>query len=591
MDYPAAKLLLKNPAQELGLEQLQAIQQFLLNFKLLNATDLETIIQSEARKLHENSLLAYFPAFFQANMTKLYAHLDKLEQVENKKRVALLKLWWGTEKPSNKKVKALKQAFHTCLIQQVSLKTGEELQSVLSLILSEFSNKNLTEHEELWLDLYAQSDKSGDISNSSPVFQFLIAIASERALKPVFEHYFEHPDPDCRQMFFNRYNNLGPIATFLLDKIKTQPQLSLIQEYTQIYAYSEQLNSFYDFLADWIQSLSESALELEQIQIIALFVKKAPESLLLNLAPLWLRWSKSQQMEPFTLASKALLRLKSPEYLWVLTESLFRPEIGTQKRRFLLNALAQKDTFQDRQFWLDAYLSDQSQIKQYAHQLLLNMTYPGDTWEYRNRKLKISNDPNFWRQLWLEGDSRGLQLNGAFEFFRAESENPEVQAWLLQQMETLPLKYLKKVWRCFKYCSSEVFIRELATKQLTASRQVLRELALKQFKRLAWGQSELQAIQAALADPALPVQIAAAKVLAQKAREQKAPAQAGPLLTEWLRQTLNDKHDYAKEESLKIVGHLNLSHLWPEIQTLDGKVSPRLQRVIEKAKAKLSAAQ
>ncbi len=106
MDYPAAKLLLKNPAQELGIEQLQAIQQFLLNFNQLNATDQETIIQSEARKLHENSLLAYFPAYFQANMTKLYAHLDKLERAENKKREAFLTLWWGSEKPSNKKVAA-----------------------------------------------------------------------------------------------------------------------------------------------------------------------------------------------------------------------------------------------------------------------------------------------------------------------------------------------------------------------------------------------------------------------------------------------------------------------------------------------------
>ena len=440
MDYPAAKLLLKNPIQELGLEQLQAIHQFLLNFSHLNATDQETIIQSEARKLHENSLLAYFPAFFQANMTKLYAHLDKLEQVENKKRVALLKLWWGTEKPANKKVKALKQAFHTCLIQQVSLKTGEELQSVLSLILSDFSNKDLAEHEELWLDLYARSDKTGDLRDSSPVFQFLIAIASERSLKPVFEHYFEHPDPHYRQMFFNRYRWLGPIAHFFMDKIKSQPQLNLIQEYAQFYAYSEQLNSLYDFLAQWIQSLSESELESEQIQIIALFVKKAPDSSLSKLVPLWMRWSKLQPFELFALATKALLRLKSPENVAVLTERLFHHDISKRKQRFLLNALAQMDTFQDRQIWLDAYLSVQPLLKQRAYLQLLNMTYPGDTWDYRSGKKRRTNDPAFWRQLWLEGDTRALQLNGACQLLLAEPDNLEVRAWLLQQMETLPLR-------------------------------------------------------------------------------------------------------------------------------------------------------
>ncbi|MBT9544341.1 MAG: hypothetical protein IV090_03050 [Candidatus Sericytochromatia bacterium] len=591
MDYPAAKLLLKNPAQELGLEQLQAIQQELLTFKLLNATDQETIIQSEARKLHENSLLAYFPAFFQANMTKLYAHLDKLEQVENKKRVALLKLWWGTEKPSNKKVKALKQAFHTCLIQQVSLKKGEELQSVLSLILSEFSNKDLAEHEELWLDLYAQSDKSGDLRNSSPVFQFLIAIASERALKPVFEHYFEHPDPQCRQMFFYRYNYLDPIATFFLDKIKLQPKLSLIQEYAQFFAYSELCYPLYDFLVKWAQALPESDLEPEPIQILAFFVKKAPDSHLLKLEPLWQRWCKSQLFELFSLASKALLRFKSPENVAVLTERLFHPAISKRKLRFLLNALAQQDPFQDRQIWLESYLSVQPLLKDSAYLQLLTMTYPGDTWDYRSGKKRRTNDPAFWRQLWLEGDTRALRLNGACQLLLAEPDNAEVQTWMLQQMETLPLKSLYKVWACFQSGCAEDFQRDLALKHINSSRQVLRELALKQFKRLKWGESELAVIQAALADQALPVQISAAKVLAQKAREQKDPAQAGPLLTEWLRQTLNGNHDYAKEESLKIVGHLNLSYLWPEIQTLDGKVSPRLQRAIEKAKAKLLAAQ
>lgn len=584
MDYPAAKLLLKKPAQELSLDQFKAIQQFLLNFSHLNATDQETIIQSEARKLHENSLLAYFPAFFQANMTKLYAHLDKLEQVENKKRVALLKLWWGSEKPSNTKVAALKQAFHTCLIQQVSLKTGEELQSVLSLILSEFSNKDLAEHVELWLDLYAQSDKSGDLRDSSPVFQFLIAIASERALKPVFEHYIEHPDPHCRQMFFNRYRWLGPIAHFFLDKIKSQPQLSLIQDYAQIYAYSEQLNSFYDFLADWIQSLSESELESEQIQIIALFVKKAPDSMLLKLAALWSRWSKSQPFELFALSSKALLRLKSPDNVAVLTERLFHPKISQRKLRFLLNAFAQQDTFQDRQIWLDAYRSEQPLLKQRAYLQLLNMTYPGNTWEYCYGDLKDSNDPAFWRQLWREGDTSALQLNGACQLLLAEPDNAEVQTWMLQQMQTLPLKSLYKVWMCFQSGCAEDFQRDLALKHISSSRQVLRELALKQFKRLKWGESELAVIQAALSDEALPVQIAAAKVLAQK-------APASPLLIDWLNQTLNGKHDYAKAAALKIIGQLKQENLWPEIQTLDGKVSPRLQRVIEKAKAKLSAAQ
>jgi hypothetical protein len=591
MDYPAAKLLLKNPAQVLDLEQLKAIQQFLLYYNHLNTPVQQNQIESENQKmqeyiflkLEENALNESFPAIFDNLLNTFFSHLANLENTENKKRKALLKLWWGSEKPSNKKVEALKQAFHTCLILQLSHKTGKKLQSVLSLILSEFSNNDLAEHEELWLDLYAQSDKSGDLRDSSPVFQCLIAIASERSLKPVFEDYFEHPDPHCRQMFFNRYHYLGPIATFFLDKIKAQPQLSLIQEYAQIYAYSEQLNSFYDFLAEWIQSLSESELESEQIQIIALFVKKAPESQLLKLAALWSHWSKSQPFELFALASKALLRLKSPENVAVLTERLFHPDMSQRKQRFLLNALAQMDTFQDRQIWLDAYRSEQPLLKQRAYLQLLNMAYPGNTWEYRYGDLKDSNDPTFWRQLWLEGDTRALQLNGACQLLLAEPDNLEVQAWLLQQMETLPLKSLYKVWACFQRGCAEDFQRDLALKHLKASRQVLRELALKQFKRLKWGESELLTIQAALADQGLPVQIAAAKVLSQK-------APASPLLIEWLRQTLQGPPDYAKAAALKMIGQLKLPHFWADLQTLDGKVSPRLQIVIEKAKAKLSSA-
>jgi hypothetical protein len=39
-----------------------------------------------------------------------------------------------------------------------------------------------------------------------------------------------------------------------------------------------------------------------------------------------------------------------------------------------------------------------------------------------------------------------------------------------------------------------------------------------------------------------------------------------------------------------MIGQLKLPHFWADLQTLDGKVSPRLQIVIEKAKAKLSSA-
>ena len=375
MDYPAAKLLLKKPAQELGLEQLQAIQQFLLNFNHLNATDQETIIQSETQKLQENTFLKLeenaqtedFSTFFDSTITKFFSLFEKLEQTANKKQKTLLKLWWGSEKPSNKKVEALKQAFHTCLIQQVSLKTGDDLQSVLKLIHAEFSNRELAEHEELWLDLYAQSDKSGDLSNSSPVFQFLMAIGSERSLKSVFDHYFNHIIPTERDGFFYRYCYLEPIATFFLDKVKTKPQISLIQEYAQFFAYSELRYPLYDFLVEWAQSLPESDLEQESIQILAFFVKQAPDSHLLKLEPLWQRWCKSQLFELFGLASKALFRLKSPENVAVLTERLFHHDITKRKLRFLLNALAQKETFQDRQIWLEAYLSVQPLLKDYAY--------------------------------------------------------------------------------------------------------------------------------------------------------------------------------------------------------------------------------
>lgn len=581
MDYLTAKNLIETQARELSYEQIAKLAEFIKQLPVYTYSarsahekKLKAERQEILKRTNSGSLIDRQLAEIELSLNYLTPYSD-LHWLDN--LVAL----WGDEKPLIATVERLTHSFKQLLLQEFRRFEGNQQDQVFDIIRQFFTPEDIAENIDQFLSFF----------NEQPIeklprqlIRFLSSIQTDKTLQPLFQRFFEMPDSDAKQLFLNNisYPANYRIAADLLEQIRlAASKLPLIKTYLQYFQISELTRQLYEYLGDWLQARPPAELTAEEHTIAQIYAESAPQVCLDKLQQIWQTWLKQNDLGRFKAAVKVLLRTGRSQNRQLLSQLVLTPETEGLKKRLILKAVASKDDFENKEFWLNAWMGGQQALKNLAYERLLKMQY--NPWSRYRYEEQFPNDPSFWRKLWQETSPRALQLNGACQYLLAKPEDREVLNWLVQQMQTVPFKDVRKIWRCFEKATPADFRQELAFQHLRASRQLLRELAAKQLGGLGGAEASRAALLQALADPALPVQIAAAKALALQG-----PAVL-PALKDWLALQLGSGKDYALAEALKLVRRLKLKALEAEVQSLEGRVSERLQQPLAKTLAVLAA--
>jgi hypothetical protein len=578
MDFQTAKDLIENQAAQLSIEQVLEINSFMITLKEVTQDALTENLGEQIQTLKRfiSELNQYQPQdekmLDSLSNLHIYSHIVRLQK--------LFRLWSGQE-PTENKIDELKQSYKNLLIQQIFRFSENNRKIILGIIQSQFTHEELTEHEAVWVSLFEQLKDHKNAHYLYPLISFIYICDKEDSTELVFKHYFEMVDKEERLHFFKNYSNSKKIPKFFLKKIELSPQKSLIEEYLDFF-YSHKIQfPLFEFLTNWLKNTDPNLLTPNNLEVPELYASNAPASELIKLNSLWQNWIQDSDLKKFKTAMTALYNSEQIENQDILANILLVRNTKKDKQQLLLAKLKAKENnpFEYRYILLTAIQSEVNHIQDWASQRLVNLKYSKYNWYYSSTNQP--NDPDFWYKLWQESPTRALQLNGACQLYLCDPENSDVTIWLVQQMDSLPLKSLRKIWKTFQMSAPEAMQRELALKQMTSPRQLLRELAISQLRKFKLTDLEWAHLIAALQDPALPVQIAAAKALASQAPE------INDTLKDWLLLQLESDQNFAIAEALILIRKLNLKDLDFAVQALNRSASKRLQKQSLKTLASL----
>ncbi|MGV3523238.1 MAG: HEAT repeat domain-containing protein [Candidatus Sericytochromatia bacterium] len=493
-----------------------------------------------------------------------------------------IQTYWGTQEPTSKKARILKEAFKNLLLQQLLRFKPQERSRLLDVLAPLLNQTEVIAHESLWLALFAQTKQT----SPPQLVKFLLVCPSEQTLQILFLDYFVSLQTSEERSPFHHCQNFYRLAPYYLKQIQTNPDLISIQNYLKCFANRQEI--LFDFLAEWIQQHpATTPMNREAWAIAKLFVAKASDMQLEQLIPFWEKWLEHPELRGYHLSLVALFRIYKPSGQGLLSASLLQQETDPVRQDMLLRQ-AQRGAFVYRTIWWDAWQSGQAHLQNRAVEILAHMRYDryhlfNYRWAQKSWPAPLPpNDPAFWLRLWKETDCPAVQLNGACELFRAEPDNTLVRDWLVQQMETVSAKRVAKIWTCLREAAPPDFCLALALLHLDSPRPLLREQAAKQLAALPASETTHQALLGALRDRAVPVQIQAAKALAVQAPESVA-------FNHWLKAQLNGGEDFVAAEALKLIARLKRSEMLPLLQSMRFAHSSRLLARLQKTLTKLGA--